>query len=249
MLQQPVLDRRGLVGGVVVQDQVQVQVLRDGGVDELEEPQELLVAVPAVVLGDDRAAGQVVGREQARGAVPDVVVRAPLGCGGQDRQAWGGPVQLLERAERVELLQNLHRRCQFRRREDVMGAPPAGVTGDQSRGCAGPPGRPAPRRAGGDPAAPARSAWVTAARLLVYTRCSFRAAGLTHTAAISTHSRASSSPSTPCATASATPPATPACAAPQVSAACRSSATGALLTNSVSGRTGSPGRRMATKGV
>ena len=42
---QPVLDRRGLVGGVVVQDEVQVQALRDGGVDELEEPQELLVAM------------------------------------------------------------------------------------------------------------------------------------------------------------------------------------------------------------
>ena len=37
--------------------QVQVQVLRHGGVDELKEPQELLVAVPPVVLADDRAAG------------------------------------------------------------------------------------------------------------------------------------------------------------------------------------------------
>ena len=46
----------GLVRGVVVQHQVQVQVLRDGGVDELEEPQEFLVAVPAVWLGDHRPA-------------------------------------------------------------------------------------------------------------------------------------------------------------------------------------------------
>ena len=82
MLDQPVLDRRGLVGGVVVQDQVQVQVLRDGGVDELEEPQELLVPVPAVGLGDDRAAGQVVGREQAGRAVPDVVVGSGPGVVG-----------------------------------------------------------------------------------------------------------------------------------------------------------------------
>ena len=96
MLQQPVLDRRGLVGGVVVQDQVQVQVLRHGGIDELEEPQELLVPVPPVVLGDHRAAGQVVGGEQAGGAVPDVVVRAALGRGGQHRQARGGAVQGLD---------------------------------------------------------------------------------------------------------------------------------------------------------
>jgi len=58
-------NRGGLVGGVVVQQQVQLEVLRHGGVDQLEEPQELLllVAVPAVVLGDHRLAGRVVGRE------------------------------------------------------------------------------------------------------------------------------------------------------------------------------------------
>src|ERR1700733_5419948 len=39
---------RGLAGGVVVQDQVQVQVPGHGSAGELEEPQELLVAVPAV---------------------------------------------------------------------------------------------------------------------------------------------------------------------------------------------------------
>jgi hypothetical protein len=41
------------VRGVVVQHQVQVQVLGDGGVDDLEELLELLVAVPAAGLGDD----------------------------------------------------------------------------------------------------------------------------------------------------------------------------------------------------
>ena len=51
VLQQPVFDGGPLVGGVVVQDQVQVQVLRDGPVDQLEEAQELLM--PG--LGDDRA--------------------------------------------------------------------------------------------------------------------------------------------------------------------------------------------------
>ena len=44
MAQQPLLYLGGLVRGVVVQDQVQVQVLRDGVVDELEEADELLVA-------------------------------------------------------------------------------------------------------------------------------------------------------------------------------------------------------------
>jgi hypothetical protein len=53
---QPLLDLGCLVGGVVVQDQVQVQVLGDGGADDLQEAEELLVAVAAVGLCDDRAA-------------------------------------------------------------------------------------------------------------------------------------------------------------------------------------------------
>ena len=52
VFQEPLVNRGGLVGGVVVADEVEVQVLRDGGVDELEEPQELLVTMPAVGLGD-----------------------------------------------------------------------------------------------------------------------------------------------------------------------------------------------------
>ena len=78
VLEQPFPARGGLVSGVVVQDQVQVKVLGDGGVDELEEAQELLVPAAAVALGDDRAAGQVVGGEQSGGAVPHVVVGAAL---------------------------------------------------------------------------------------------------------------------------------------------------------------------------
>jgi hypothetical protein len=54
VLNQPFPDRGDLVGGVVVQHQVQVKFLRYGGVDELEEAEELLLAVPAVVLGDDQ---------------------------------------------------------------------------------------------------------------------------------------------------------------------------------------------------
>jgi len=53
VLEQPFLDHRGLVGGVVVQDQMQVQVFGDGVIDELEELQKFLVPVLAVGLGDD----------------------------------------------------------------------------------------------------------------------------------------------------------------------------------------------------
>jgi hypothetical protein len=40
--QQPVMDLGGLVRGVVVQDQMQVQVFGHRGVDELEEAEEFL---------------------------------------------------------------------------------------------------------------------------------------------------------------------------------------------------------------
>jgi hypothetical protein len=96
VLEQPLVDRRGFAGGVVVQHEVEFQAAGDGGVDELEEPEELLVAVPAVGLGDDRAAGQVERGEQAGGAVADVVVGHPGRGRGQHWQARGGPVQGLD---------------------------------------------------------------------------------------------------------------------------------------------------------
>src|SRR5204863_447151 len=87
---QPLVDRRRLVRGVVVADQVQVQLGGGVLVDGLEEPQELLMAVPPLVLADDLAGGDVQGGEQAGGAVPDVVVglaarRAAPGLGSSTR--------------------------------------------------------------------------------------------------------------------------------------------------------------------
>jgi hypothetical protein len=52
--------------------------------------------MPAVVLGDNRAAGQVVGGEQAGGAVADVIVSHPGRGRRQDRQARSGAVQGLD---------------------------------------------------------------------------------------------------------------------------------------------------------
>jgi hypothetical protein len=46
---------------VQLEGEVQLQPVGHSGVDELEEAQELLVAVPPLVLGDDRPAGDVQG--------------------------------------------------------------------------------------------------------------------------------------------------------------------------------------------
>jgi hypothetical protein len=74
VLEQPLVDRGRLVGGVVVQDEVQVQVLRHGGLDELEEPQELLVAVLL-----DKNRRTEVRQNYSQSPVPD-------GCLGRPRK-------------------------------------------------------------------------------------------------------------------------------------------------------------------
>jgi hypothetical protein len=84
------------VGGVVVADQVQVRVSGDGGVGELEEAQELLVAVPTVRAGDHRPAGDLQRGEQAGGAVAGVVMGHPGRSRGQDGQARGSAVKGLD---------------------------------------------------------------------------------------------------------------------------------------------------------
>ena len=75
---QPVADLDALVRGVVVHHQVQLLVGIGPG-DLLEEPQELLVAVPGQAVPGDLSGRDVQGREQGGGAVTDVVVGAPLG--------------------------------------------------------------------------------------------------------------------------------------------------------------------------
>jgi hypothetical protein len=61
--QQPAFHGRGLVGGVVVWDQVDVQIGGDGGVDLSQELRELLLAVTAVQRSDHLAGGrQAVAR-------------------------------------------------------------------------------------------------------------------------------------------------------------------------------------------
>jgi hypothetical protein len=57
---------------------MQIGGLGHGGIDQLQEAEETPVAMPAVTLGDDRAAGEIAGGGQAGGAVPDVVVDAAL---------------------------------------------------------------------------------------------------------------------------------------------------------------------------
>ena len=94
---QPVADLDLLVGGVVVHHQVQL-TFGVGPGDLLEEREELLVAVPGLARADHVAGGDRQRGEQRGGAVPFVVVGAPLGQPGLHRQHRRGPVQRLDLA-------------------------------------------------------------------------------------------------------------------------------------------------------
>src|SRR5262245_16956048 len=61
---QPTLDLRMLVRGVVVDDEVQIEVWRRFRIDLLEEPDPLLVSMSRQTLGDDPALRQFDGCKQ-----------------------------------------------------------------------------------------------------------------------------------------------------------------------------------------
>ena len=85
-LAQPGADRRCLVGGVVVHDEVDLDLGRDLRRDRVEEAAELGGPVPGEALADDPPGGDVERRDQRGRAVPLVVVRAPLDLARTHRQ-------------------------------------------------------------------------------------------------------------------------------------------------------------------
>ena len=70
---QPAPDPRVFVSGVVVDDQMDIQGLRDVRVDMLQEVEILLMAMPLFALGEDLAGSDVQRGKEGQGAVPDVV--------------------------------------------------------------------------------------------------------------------------------------------------------------------------------
>ena len=75
---EPALDLDRLVGAVVVNGEVDIQVRGPVGVNGPEEAQERLVAMSRLAQGQDLADGDVPGGKERGGAVTDVVVRDPF---------------------------------------------------------------------------------------------------------------------------------------------------------------------------
>ena len=71
---EPSSDLGMLVGGVVVDDEMDVELGRHIGLDVTQEGEELLMAMARFALGDDRAVKHVEGGEQRGCAVALVVV-------------------------------------------------------------------------------------------------------------------------------------------------------------------------------
>ena len=71
---EPSSDLGMLVSGVVVGDEMDVELGRDICLDVTQEGEELLVTMAGFALGDDRAVEHVEGSEQGGRAVPLVVV-------------------------------------------------------------------------------------------------------------------------------------------------------------------------------
>jgi Enoyl-CoA hydratase/isomerase len=74
---EPVADQRGLVRGVIVHDEMDIETARDGSLDLVEELAELGGAVAGKAFADDLARRDVERRKERGGAVARVVMAAP----------------------------------------------------------------------------------------------------------------------------------------------------------------------------
>src|SRR5438552_16416892 len=81
-LAQPAPDERRLVRGVVVEDQMNVELRGDRRIDGVEELAKLHGPVAAMTAADDRAGLDVQGREERRRAMAHIVGRAPFDLAG-----------------------------------------------------------------------------------------------------------------------------------------------------------------------
>ncbi len=95
---EPTLYPRRFVRAVIVHDQMDFHpvFLGHGGVDQVEELDELLLTMPAVALADDLPCGHVQGREQGSRAVAGIVMGVPLRLAGFQRQQRLGAIQRLD---------------------------------------------------------------------------------------------------------------------------------------------------------
>jgi hypothetical protein len=90
MLDKPALHGRCLMGSVVVEHEMEIEVLFHAPVDALQELDELLCTVAGIAFADDAPTLRVKGRKQCRGAVALVVVGSSSSRGLSSTVGWAG---------------------------------------------------------------------------------------------------------------------------------------------------------------
>jgi hypothetical protein len=95
---EPFQDLGMLVGRVVVDNDMDCQSCGCSGVDDVEEADELLMAMTLHALADHLPFDNVEGGKQGRGAMPFVVVHHRAGAPLLHRQAWLSTVDRLDLA-------------------------------------------------------------------------------------------------------------------------------------------------------
>jgi hypothetical protein len=99
---QPALHSRCLVGGVVVEDQMQIEMGGGLAIDRLEEGQELVCPMAGQTFADDFAGRDVERGKERRGAVALIIMGHGSGAAFLQRQARLGPVECLNLAFLVD---------------------------------------------------------------------------------------------------------------------------------------------------
>src|SRR5258707_1604694 len=102
MPQEPRPNFLGLVGGIVVQHQMDGKIGRNGTIDLIQEFAELDGAMAWPALTDDRSRGDVQRSEETGGAMAFVIVSATLNLAGQHRK------DRLATAQRLNLTLLIH---------------------------------------------------------------------------------------------------------------------------------------------
>jgi len=111
---QPFPNQRGLVGGVVIHDDMDVKFARHGGLDLVEELAELGGTAASIALADDPSGRNVEGGEQRCGAAPFVFMAPSSRLAGTHRQ------HRLTAIQRLDLRLLVHTQNDgVRRRRDV----------------------------------------------------------------------------------------------------------------------------------
>lgn len=111
---QPALHPGVFVGGIVVDDQMNIQILRDVSVNMLKEVEILLVTMPLLALAEDLARSDIQRGKECHGPVPDIVVGHTLHVAQSHGQNGLSPVQGLNLAFLIDTEdQGIFRRIQI----------------------------------------------------------------------------------------------------------------------------------------